>query len=145
MVAKLIKLICLSNRDVECSASSSFGSYASYLGTSTKTEISNSGQENGLLSDLSSTAPLRLQLAAQFPYFPYNLNLLNDTKFQPAAEMNPHESPMDYHVSGSFGVPRPAFDTNQHGWAPSSGPCVTMFDEHLYSQASFPKVHFGFT
>ena len=143
---QLIILTCLILRDVECSASSSFGSYASYLGTSSKTEISNSGQENGVLSDLSSNAPLRLQLSGQFPYLPPNLNLLNETKFQPTAEMNSHENLLDYHVNGSFEAPKPGYDNNHHGWTSTSGPCaVTMFDEHLYAQASFPQVHFGFS
>ncbi|KAI4328461.1 hypothetical protein L6164_020814 [Bauhinia variegata] len=136
----------LIHRDVEGSASSSFGSYASYLGTSTKTDISNPGQENGVLSDLSSTAPPRVQLGGQFPYLPYNLNLLNDTKFQPAAEINPQENSVDYHVNGSFEAPRPGFETNHPGWASTSGPCaVTVFDEHLFAQASFPQVNYGFT
>ncbi|KAI4314144.1 hypothetical protein L6164_027080 [Bauhinia variegata] len=125
----------LVHRDVEGCTNSSFGSYASYLGTSTKTDISNPGKENGVLSDLSSTTPLTPQLGGQFPYLSYNLNLLNSTKFQPAAEMNPHENSVDYHVNGSFEAPRPGYDTNHNGWASTSGPCaVTMFDEHLYAQ-----------
>ncbi|XP_027347742.1 agamous-like MADS-box protein AGL30 [Abrus precatorius] len=134
------------HKDVEGSASSSFGSYASYLGSSSKTEISNSGQENGVLSDMSSTAPLRLQLNGQFPYLPYNFNLLNNLKFQPSAEISPQENPVDYHVNGSFEAPSTGFDSNHHGWASTSGPCaVTMFDEHLYAQASTTKLHFGLT
>ncbi|XP_019454940.1 PREDICTED: agamous-like MADS-box protein AGL30 isoform X2 [Lupinus angustifolius] len=134
------------HRDVEGSASSSFGSYASYLGSSTKTDISNSGQENGVLSDLSSTAPARLQLNGKFQYQPYNFNLLNDMKLQPAAEMNPHENNVDYHVNASFEPPRPSYDSNHHNWNSTSGPCaVTMFEEYLFGQASFPQVHFGFT
>ncbi|KAL2344524.1 hypothetical protein Fmac_005809 [Flemingia macrophylla] len=134
------------HKDVEGSASSSFGSYASYLGSSIKTEMSNSAQENGVLSDMSSTAPMRLQLNGQFPYLPYNFNLLNNLKFQPTAEMNPHENPVDYHVNGSFEASRSGYDSNHHGWASTSGPCaVTMFDEQLYAQASPTKVIFGFT
>jgi len=125
------------DRDVEGSASSSFGSYASYLGSSMKNEMSNSAQENGVLSDLSSTANMRLQLNGQFPYLPYNFNLLNNLKFQPTAEMNPHENPVDYHVNGSLEAPRSGFDSNHHAWASTSGPCgVTMFDDQLYAQAS---------
>lgn len=126
-------------RDMECSASSSFGSYSGYLGTGKSSEISTSGQENGILNDLSRTAPLRLQLGGQFPYLPYNLNMLTDTKFQPPAEMSPQENPVEYHVNGSFEAPRPEFYPTQHSWASTSGPCaVTMFDEHLYSQVRFP-------
>ncbi|PPD82653.1 hypothetical protein GOBAR_DD20413 [Gossypium barbadense] len=39
-------------RDVECSASSSFGSYSGYFGTPKSSELSSSGQENGILNDL---------------------------------------------------------------------------------------------
>ncbi|XP_015576855.2 agamous-like MADS-box protein AGL30 isoform X1 [Ricinus communis] len=128
----------LPRRDVECSASSSFGSYSGYFGTGKSSELSNSSQENGLngiLNELNGTASLRLQLAGQYPYLPYNLNMLNDTKFQPAADMNIQESPVDFHVNGSFEVPKPGYDTTPGSWASSSGPCaVTMFDEQLYSR-----------
>ena len=30
--------------------------------------------------------------------------------FQPAAEINPKENPIDYHVNGSFEAPRPGYD-----------------------------------
>lgn len=94
---------------------------------------------------MSSNAPLRQQLNGQFPYMPYNFNLLNNLKFQPAAEINPHENPADYHVNGSFEAPRQGYESNNHGWASTSGPCaVTMFDEHLYAQASFTKQHHSF-
>ncbi|XP_031263754.1 agamous-like MADS-box protein AGL30 isoform X2 [Pistacia vera] len=123
----------LSHRDVECSGSSSFGSYSGYFGTNKSSEISNSGQESSLLSELSGTASLRLQLGGQCSYLPYNVNLLND-KFQPVGEMNIQENPVDYHVSGSLEAPRPGYDT--HGsWASTSGPCeVSLFDGRLYSQ-----------
>eukprot|EP00257_Ricinus_communis_P018204 XP_015576855.1 agamous-like MADS-box protein AGL30 isoform X1 [Ricinus communis] len=128
----------LPHRDVECSASSSFGSYSGYFGTGKSSELSNSSQENGLngiLNELNGTASLRLQLAGQYPHLPYNLNMLNDTKFQPAADMNIQESPVDFHVNGSFEVPKPGYDTTPGSWASSSGPCaVTMFDEQLYSR-----------
>ncbi|KAK7368388.1 hypothetical protein VNO80_10413 [Phaseolus coccineus] len=134
------------HKDVEGSASSSFGSYASYLGSSMKNEMSNSAQENGVLSDMSSTANMRLQLNGQFPYLPYNFNLLNNLKFQPTAEMNPHENPVDYQVNGSLEAPRSGYDSNHHGWASTSGHCgVTMFDEQLYAQASSTEMHYGFT
>ncbi|KAF7828041.1 agamous-like MADS-box protein AGL30 [Senna tora] len=137
----------LLHKDLECSASSSFGSFASYVGSSMKTEMSNSGQENGVLSELSSTAPMRLQASEQFPYgLPYNFNLLNDTKFQPGMEMSPPENPIDYHVNGNFEAPRPGYDNNHHGWTSTSGSsAVNLFDEHLYAQASPPQVHFSFS
>ncbi|KAJ0038454.1 hypothetical protein Pint_22792 [Pistacia integerrima] len=134
----------LSHRDVECSGSSSFGSYSGYFGTNKSSEISNSGQESSLLSELSGTASLRLQLGGQCSYLPYNVNLLND-KFQPVGEMNIQENPVDYHVSGSLEAPRPGYDT--HGsWASTSGPCeVSLFDGRLYSQVRFHSVYSGFS
>ncbi|XP_018845248.2 agamous-like MADS-box protein AGL30 isoform X2 [Juglans regia] len=127
----------LAHRDVECSTTSSLGSYSGYFGTGKNSEIPNSGQENGMMNELSRIAPLRLQLGGQYPYLPYNLNLMNDnTKFQTAVQMNQPEHPADYHVNGSFETPRPGFETAQHSWASTSGPCpITMFDEHLYNQA----------
>lgn len=123
------------------------GSYANYLGSITKSDLSNSGQENGVLSDLTSTASLRLQLGGQLPYLPYNFNSLNDIKFQQAAEMNPLENPTDYIPNKSFEAPRPVYETNHLGWASTSGPCAvtTMFDEPLFGQASFAQVNFGFS
>ncbi|KAK4263469.1 hypothetical protein QN277_028869 [Acacia crassicarpa] len=124
------------HKELKCSASSSFGSHASYLGSSMKTEMSSSGQENGVLGDLTNNAPVRLQFG-QFQYGlpPYNYNLLNDTRFQPAVEMNPHENPLDYRVNGSFEAPQPGDDDNHHGWASTSrSGATTLFDEHLYAQ-----------
>ncbi|KAL3011687.1 hypothetical protein AAZX31_07G212500 [Glycine max] len=124
------------HKDVEGSTSSSFGSHVSYLGSSIKNDMSNSAQENGVLSDMSNTAPMRLQLNGHFPYLPYNFNLPNNLKFQPTAEINPYENPVDYHVNGGFEAPRSGYDSNNHhDWASTSGPCgVTMFDEQLYAQ-----------
>ncbi|CAK8569238.1 unnamed protein product [Lathyrus sativus] len=146
----------LLHKDVEGSTSSSFGSYASYLGSSTKPNISNSGQENCVLSDMSNNttaAPVRLPFTGQFSYIPNNFNIMNDMKLQPATTgMNnsniPHENQLDnYHVNGSFEAPKQGFDhPNHHGWTSNSGPCaVNIFDENLYPQPNFPQVHFGFT
>jgi hypothetical protein len=95
---------------------------------------------NGILDEFNGTASLRLQMAGQYPYLPgsYNLNLLNDSKFQPAAEMKTQKSPEDFHVNGSFEAPKPGYDSTPCGWASTPGSCaVTMFDDHLYSQVSF--------
>ena len=130
------------SRNVECTASSSFGSYLGYFGTAKSSEPSSSGQENGILNDLSGNAPLQLQLGEQYPFFSYNLNILNDAKFPPVAEMNFQETPADYHVNGVLEGPRAGYDTIQGSWASTSGPCaVTMFDEPLYSRVSlFPII-----
>ncbi|KAJ7943451.1 Agamous-like MADS-box protein AGL30 [Quillaja saponaria] len=125
----------LLHRDIECSTSSSFGSYAGYTGTGKSTENSNFGQENGLVNELRRTASLKLQLGDQFPYLPYNFSLLHDPKFQLVGEMNPLDNPVDYHVNGSFEAGRPGYDSIHQGWDSTSGPCgFTMFDEHLFSQ-----------
>lgn len=128
----------LPHRDIECSTSSSFGSYSGYFAMGRNLDISNSGQETGIVNELSQTAPMRLQLGGgQFPYVPYNLNVLNDTKFRPQAEMNPQENAVDYHVNGNFEVPRHAYETtHQSTWASTSGPydAVSILDETLYPQ-----------
>ncbi|PON54133.1 MADS-box transcription factor [Parasponia andersonii] len=127
----------LSHRELECSTSSSFGSYSGYFGMGRNPEISNSGQENGMVSALSRTTPMSLQLGGgQFPYVPYNLNVLNDPKFQPQTEINPQENAVDYHVNGNFEVPRHGYETNhQDNWASTSGPyAVSILDETLYPQ-----------
>lgn len=125
----------LSQRDLECPVSSSYGSYSSYFGIGKESEISNSGQENGVLTELSRTTPLSLQLGGQYSYPQYNPNLMSNTKFQPGAEMNLQENSLEYHVDGSFEAPQAGFDTTQGSWASTSGTCgVPMFDEHLYPQ-----------
>ncbi|CAL1372219.1 unnamed protein product [Linum trigynum] len=137
----------LALRDVECSASSSYGSYSGYLGTGKSScDLSNSGQESGvsgggILNELNGNASLRLQLTGgQYPYLPYHLNLLNDGKLQQpttAADMNSQlqESPMEFLVNGSFEAPKPVYCTTPGSWASTSGPCaITVFDEQIYSQ-----------
>ena len=93
-----------------------------------------------MVNELTRTAPIGgLQLASgQFPYMPYNLNVLNDPKFQPQPEINPQENTVDYHVNGNFEVPRHGYETNhQSSWASTSGPyAVSILDEHLYPQVS---------
>ena len=95
---------------MECSASSSFGSYSGYFGTAKSSELSSSGQENGILNDLSGNAPLQLQLGEQYPFFSYNLNILNDAKFPPVAEMNFQETTAHYHVNGALEGPSVGYE-----------------------------------
>ncbi|XP_039032834.1 agamous-like MADS-box protein AGL30 [Hibiscus syriacus] len=121
------------HRDVQGSASSSFGSYSGYFGTGKSSELSSSGQENGVLNDLSGNRSLQLQMGGQCPFFSYNLNILNDAP--PVAEMNFHETPSEYHVNGVEQGTGTGYDTTPGSWASTSGPCaVTMFDEPLYSR-----------
>ncbi|KAE8667644.1 putative Alpha-expansin 1 precursor [Hibiscus syriacus] len=124
------------HRDVEGSASSSFGSYSGYFGTGKSSDLSSSGQENSVLNDLNGNRSLQLQLGGQCPFFSYTLNTLNDAKFPPVAEMNFHETPADYHVNGGFVQgPGTGYDTTPGSWPSTSGPCAfTMFDEPLYSR-----------
>ncbi|KAK8627747.1 hypothetical protein V6N13_135349 [Hibiscus sabdariffa] len=134
------------HRDMEGSASSSLGSYSGYFGTAKSSELSSSGQENGVLNDLSGTGSLQLQLGGQCPFFSYNLNILNDAKYPPVAEMNFHETPAaDYHVNGVVQGAGTGYDTTPGSWASTSGPCaVTMFDEPLFSRVSvFSPSHFS--
>ncbi|KAK0573280.1 hypothetical protein LWI29_005614 [Acer saccharum] len=120
----------LPHRDLECSASSSFGSYSGYFGTGKSSEMSNSGHESSLLSELSGTASLRLQLGGQCSYLPYNVDLLND-KFQPVSEMNLQENSLNYHVSGSLEAPT-GYDTS---WGSTSvGGEMNIYDGRLYAQ-----------
>ncbi|CAN1313731.1 Agamous-like MADS-box protein AGL30 [Linum perenne] len=127
-----------SHRDVECSASSSYGGYSGYFCTGKGSELSNSGQESnmsGILNELNGNASLRMQLTGQYPFLPYNLNLLDDQKFQPVPEMNLQESPVDFNINGSFEAPKPGYCNTPGSWASTSGPCgVPTFDGQLYSQ-----------
>ncbi|KAK8526042.1 hypothetical protein V6N12_020523 [Hibiscus sabdariffa] len=121
------------HRDVEGSASSSFGSYSGYFGTGKSSELSSSGPENGILNNFNGNGSLQLQLGGHCP-FSYNLNILNDDKFPPMEEMNFHETPADYHVSGVVQGLGTGYDTTPDSWASISGTCgVTMFDEPLFS------------
>ncbi|CAN0923627.1 Agamous-like MADS-box protein AGL30 [Linum grandiflorum] len=129
----------LSRRDIECSASSSYGSYSGYYPTGKGSDLSNSRQESvvsGILNELNGNTSLRMQLPGQqYPYMPYNLNLLDEVKFQPTAQMSLQEIPPDFHLNGSFEVPKPNYCTTPGSWASTSGPCsVTMFDDQLFSQ-----------
>ncbi|XP_068643522.1 agamous-like MADS-box protein AGL65 isoform X2 [Aristolochia californica] len=124
----------LPHRDIECSAGASVPSFSSYFDTATPNEIDRSGQEGGAINELNPNECLRLQLGGQFPYEPYNLNLIDEKKFKPGGDMTLHEQSMDYQVSG-FGQPRPEYDANHHNWASMSGSCgVAMFEEHTYQQ-----------
>ncbi|OVA12187.1 Transcription factor [Macleaya cordata] len=128
----------LPQRDMECSADPSLHSYSGYLGTGKQAEIDSSGQDGGSLHELSRNACLRLQLGAQFPYPPYNLNLMNNKKFKADGKMSLQEPPMDYQVSSNFEPPRHRYDANDPGWASTSGHCaVAMFDGSSYPHAQW--------
>ncbi|CAN0896558.1 Probable serine/threonine-protein kinase PBL8 [Linum grandiflorum] len=128
-----------SHRDVECSASSSYGGYSGYCYTGNGSDLSNSGQESGvsgILNELNGNSSLRLQLTGQYPFLPYNLNLLDERKFQPAAaEMSLQESALDFNINGILEAPKLGYCNTPGSWASTSGPfTVPMFDDQLYSQ-----------
>ncbi|KAF8378698.1 hypothetical protein HHK36_030047 [Tetracentron sinense] len=134
----------LPQRDMVCSTDASLPSYSGYFGTGKQTEIDNSGQEGGILNELSRSACLRLQVGGQYPYPPYSLNLLSEKKFKPEAETNLQENPVNYQVNSNFVPPRLGYDNSHHSWASTSGPgVVAMFDEHSYPQVSVPVVDYG--
>ncbi|KAI3983141.1 hypothetical protein MKX01_030863 [Papaver californicum] len=126
----------LAQRNIECSTDPSIHNYNGYhLGTGKQPEMDSPGQEGSTLHELNRNACLNLQLGGQFPFGSYSLNLLNNTKFKADDKMSLQEPPMDYQVSSSssFDPPRHRYDTNESGWASSTGHCaVPIFDGPLY-------------
>ncbi|XP_010425076.1 PREDICTED: agamous-like MADS-box protein AGL30 isoform X1 [Camelina sativa] len=143
-------------REVECSASSSFGSYPGYFGTGKSPEITISGQETSFLDELN-TGQLKPQLSSHQQFTntnitPYNPNMHNDMNHQPT--LPPPSPPQvyipmnqrEYHMNGFFEAPPPGSsvynNTNQtrFGSSSSSLPCsLSMFDEYLFSQMQQPN------
>lgn len=102
--------------------------------------MSNSGHEGSLLSELSGTASLRLQLGGQGSFLPCNVDMLND-KFQPpVAEINLPENNMNYHLTGNLEPPT-GYDTSW-GSTSASGE-VNIYDSRLYAQVSSDSVQSG--
>ncbi|CAA7057676.1 unnamed protein product [Microthlaspi erraticum] len=147
-------------REVECSASSSFGSYPGYFGTGKSPEIAISGQETSFLDELTATTNghLKPQTNSQQQFTnsnnitAYNPNLQNDlihhqTLPPPPQVYNFPMNQREYHMNGFFEPPPPgcsAFNNNPNqtrfGSSSSSLPCsVSMFDEYLYSQMQQPN------
>ncbi|KAI3905023.1 hypothetical protein MKW92_042111 [Papaver armeniacum] len=125
----------LAQRNIECSTDPSIHNYNGYhLGMGKQPEMDSSIQEGSTLHELNRNACLSLQLGGQMPSFA-SYNLLNNKHFKADGKMSLQEPPMDYQVSSSssFDPPRHRFDTNESGWASSSGHCaVPMFDGPLY-------------
>lgn len=127
----------LAQRNIECSTDPSIHNYNGYhLGTGKQPEMDSACQEGSTLHELNRNACLSLQLGGQMPSFAsYSLNLLNNKSFKADEKMTLQEPPMDYQVSSSnsFDPPSHRYDTNESGWASSSGHCaVPMFDGTLY-------------
>uniref|UniRef100_A0A1J3JYQ0 Uncharacterized protein n=1 Tax=Noccaea caerulescens TaxID=107243 RepID=A0A1J3JYQ0_NOCCA len=149
-------------REVECSASSSFGSYPGYFGTGKSPEIAISGQETSFLDELTATTNghLKPQTNSQQQQFTnsnnitaYNPNLQTDlihhqTLPPPPQVYNFPMNQREYHMNGFFEPPPPpgcsAYNNNPNqtrfGSSSSSLPCsVSMFDEYLFSQMQQPN------
>ncbi|XP_013664918.1 agamous-like MADS-box protein AGL30 isoform X2 [Brassica napus] len=142
-------------REVECSASSSFGSYPGYFGTGKSPEITISGQETSFLDELTN-GHLKPQTITQqqftdnsvIPYIPSLQNDLNHHQTLPLPL--PHPPPVfnfpmnqrEYHMNGFFEAPPPGSSVYNNtanqarfGSNSSSLPCsISMLDEYLFSQ-----------
>ncbi|CAH2045674.1 unnamed protein product [Thlaspi arvense] len=154
--------ISIPQREVECSASSSFGSYPGYFGTGKSPEITISGQETSFLDELANTSNghLKPQTNSQQQFtnmnnnITYNPNLQNDLNHLHQTLPPPHPPPVydfpmnqrEYHMNGFFEAPPLGSSVynnnnqNRFGSSSSSLPCsVSMFDEYLFSQMQQPN------
>ncbi|CAA7401119.1 unnamed protein product [Spirodela intermedia] len=115
-------------RDMDCSISTSLPCYSGYFGTDRPTEETK-GSQGAPGIELTQNGSLSLQLGGQHPFDSYGIHPLPD-RFKPEGGDNfPEDGAMDY--QGNF----PAYDTSIQNWASSSGSCcLSMFDEHSYSQ-----------
>ncbi|WZZ73860.1 hypothetical protein YC2023_085230 [Brassica napus] len=149
-------------REVECSASSSFGSYPGYFGTGKSPEITISGQDTSFLDDLTN-GHLKPQTITQqqftensvIPYVPSLQNDLNHHQTLPLPLPLPHPPPVfnfpmnqrEYHMNGFFEAPPPGSSVYNNtanqarfGSNSSSLPCsISMLDEYLFSQMQQPN------
>lgn len=125
-----------------CSEDAPIPGYSGLLAAGKEIEVANSGQADntgngdGNLNELGSSACLSLQLGEQYSYPPYSsLNLSDDKKLKSDVEMNLQGNPAVYQVNGNFELPRPVYGNGHHDWISASGPCGTaMFDENSYLQ-----------
>ncbi|EOA24203.1 hypothetical protein CARUB_v10017440mg [Capsella rubella] len=141
-------------REVECSASSSFGSYPGYFGTGKSPEITISGQETSFLDELN-TGQMKPQLSSHQQFAnnitAYNPNLQNDLNHHqtlPPPQVYIPMNQREYHMNEYFEAPPPgssAYNNNTNqtrfGSSSSSLPCsLSMFDEYLFSQVNKTKL-----
>ena len=154
-------------REVECSASSSFGSYPGYFGTGKSSDIT--GQETSFLDELTTTTnvDIKPQINLHQPFtnnnnnnmISYNPNMQNDVK--PHHQTYPPPLPQppvfnfpvnqrEYHMNGFSEAPSQppgtsAYNNNnsnqaRFGSSSSSLPCsISMLDEYLFSQMQQPN------
>ncbi|CAN6972150.1 unnamed protein product, partial [Brassica rapa subsp. trilocularis] len=141
-------------REVECSASSSFGSYPGYFGTGKSSETS-------FLDELNTTnGDIKPQLCTNNNnIIPYNPNIMqNDIKHHQTYPPHPplFNLPMnqrEYHMNGFFEAPpqphgTSAYNNNNNqarfGSSSSSLPCsISMLDEYLFSQVKTKETLFS--
>ncbi|KAG2261594.1 hypothetical protein Bca52824_068673 [Brassica carinata] len=150
-------------REVECSASSSFGSYPGYFGTGKSPEITISGQETSFLDELTAgtNGHLKPQTITQQQFtdnniIPYIPSLQNDMNHHQTLPLPlPHPPPVfnfpmnqrEYHMNGFFEAPPPGASAYNNianqarfGSTSSSLPCsISMLDEYLFSQMQQPN------
>uniref|UniRef100_M4DLM3 MADS-box domain-containing protein n=2 Tax=Brassica campestris TaxID=3711 RepID=M4DLM3_BRACM len=140
-------------REVECSASSSFGSYPGYFGTGKSSETS-------FLDELNTTnGDIKPQLCTNNNIIPYNPNIMqNDIKHHQTYPPPPLPHPpvfnlpvnqREYHMNGFFEAPpqphgTSAYNNNNNqarfGSSSNSLPCsISMLDEYLFSQMQQPN------
>ncbi|CAN6867519.1 unnamed protein product [Brassica oleracea] len=145
-------------REVECSASSSFGSYPGYFGTGKSSETS-------FLDELNTTnGDIKPQLCTNNNIIPYNPNIMqNDIKHhQTYPPPLPHppvfnlpSNQREYHMNGFFEAPpqpngTSTYNNNNHnqarfGSSSSSLPCsISMLDEYLFSQVKKTRKRHSF-
>ncbi|CDY60833.1 BnaA09g53680D [Brassica napus] len=145
-------------REVECSASSSFGSYPGYFGTGKSSETS-------FLDELNTTnGDIKPQLCTNNNnIIPYNPNIMqNDIKHHQTYPPPPLPPPplfnlpmnqREYHMNGFFEAPpqphgTSAYNNNNNqarfGSSSSSLPCsISMLDEYLFSQVKTKETLFS--
>ncbi|CAN8266679.1 unnamed protein product [Cochlearia groenlandica] len=141
-------------REVECSASSSFGSYPGYFGTGKAHEITVSGQEASFLDELNggqlkpqANSPQQFANNNNVAYNPNQQIDLNHHQTLPLSNPQVYNFPMnqrEYHMNGFFEPPPPpessGYDNNntnqtRFGSSSSSLHCsASMLDEILFSQ-----------
>ncbi|KAM7487448.1 hypothetical protein LguiB_024932 [Lonicera macranthoides] len=134
-------------RESECSAVTSFGSYSGFFGPSEKVGITEIGEEHEFVNELSRTESFSLQQRKQHKqaqeqqhqYPSYDFGLQCDQIFPYPELINAEENTCEYDIDGRYEVPHSAHDDSGHSiWDSASGTCTAAtFDEHLYPLDTF--------
>lgn len=141
----------LYSRDSDCSAGTSLESYSGLLSsTSENVQQDNFLSEfsrNGASSSLHLNDQLNLEARQQQSYPSNYSSLLNNGYLQPTEPMNTQENILDFLLDNKkYEVPQYGYDPLHYSWlSGSSGTCgPTMFEEHLYPQASVCSLEYQF-